>query len=323
MSEYFHATTNRLTTEAVHEGHIDFTDSVPTLEKDAVIDDRYVIQERLGMGTQATVYRASDTMLEEEVALKIMKISGDEALDRAVREAAVTEALGRSAGVVAFKGAGISSESGHDVPYIALELCEAGNLRKVWRDTPEGPMAIEGVKKALLPALRGLDTVHQAGLTHRDVKPENILLADTGEGKLSDFGIVRGEADAVEELQYYDLPLEVVAAPLTATDRGNFTMNYAPPEVLIQGALFTPEGDVYSASLVACEALTGAHPWRHIMVPGIQYADGIMRYQPEIRQPQNGNIPREVLDFLGGKGLASNPKDRATTPELIECLESL
>lgn len=324
MSGYTYATTNRLTSGAVQHEQVDFVSTPPLLDEGVVIDGRYSIQGRLGGGSQAIVYQAEDKICGEDVALKMLAVRDEVALGRAIREAAVTEALGREAGIVAFKGAGISSEIGHDVPYIALELCENGSLRNVLRQVSEGPVAIEGIKKALIPVLQGIEAVHGAGLIHRDVKPDNIFLKNTGEGKIGDFGIVRAGIDTAEELRHYDLTPEVAAEALTVTNGGHMcTKSYAPPEVLIQGALFTPAGDAYGASLVACEVITGRHPYSYIMKPGIDYVDGVTRYDPKVEQPKAGSVSAEVLDFLKYKGLAADPKERATPAELRECIETL
>jgi serine/threonine protein kinase, bacterial len=127
-------------------------------------------------------------------------------------------------------------------PFLVMELIEGGTLRELL--TERGPMPPHAVAAVLRPVLGGLAAAHRAGLVHRDVKPENVLISDEGDVKIVDFGLVRA----------------VAAAGITSTSVILGTAAYLSPEQVRDGNA-SPRSDVYAAGIVAYELLTGQTPF--------------------------------------------------------------
>ena len=123
-----------------------------------------------------------------------------------------------------------------------MELVEGGTLRELLRE--RGPMPPHAVAAVLAPILGGLAAAHRAGLVHRDVKPENVLISDDGEVKIADFGLVRAVAEA----------------KITSTSVILGTAAYLSPEQVGTGDA-GPRSDVYGVGILAYELLTGATPF--------------------------------------------------------------
>ncbi|MCB1263968.1 MAG: serine/threonine protein kinase [Mycobacterium sp.] len=188
----------------------------------------------------STVYRGLDARLDRPVALKVMdaRYARDQQfLTRFQREARSIARL-RHPGLVAIHDQG--NDATH--PFLVMELIEGGTLRELLRE--RGPMPPHAVAAVLRPVLGGLGVAHRAGLVHRDVKPENVLISDDGEVKLADFGLVRAIADA----------------GITSTSVILGTAAYLSPEQVL-GRSTGPRSDVYSAGVMAFELLTGRTPF--------------------------------------------------------------
>ncbi len=149
----------------------------------------------IATGGMSTVYRGLDTRLDRPVALKVMdsRYSGDvQFLTRFQREAKAVARL-KGDGLVAVYDQGGGSP-GDEPPFLVMELIDGGTLRELLRE--RGPMPPHAVAAVLTPICNGLAVAHAAGLVHRDVKPENVLISDDGEVKIADFGLVRAVAEA-------------------------------------------------------------------------------------------------------------------------------
>ncbi len=213
---------------------------------------RYQILERLGEGGMATVYRARDTRLEREVAVKLIRRSAfpaemlDRILARFEREAKSLARLTHP-GIVRVYDCGE-----HDgAPYLVLELCGGGDLRQRLQGKPiDWREAIQ----LILPIARALRFSHQQGVIHRDVKPSNIIFNSSGEPMLSDFGIAK-------ILEYDD------AATLTGTGVGIGTPGYMAPEQWMGET--SPQSDQYGLGVVLYELLTGRKPYEADTPAGI------------------------------------------------------
>lgn len=203
------------------------------------LDGRYRVEATLARGGMATVYRALDTRLDRVVALKVMHPElavDDEFVARFIGEARSAAQLAHPAVVAVF-------DQGEDdgAVFLAMEYIEGRTLRQVLRD--RGRLAPDHALDLIEPVLAALGAAHAAGIVHRDVKPENVLVGDDGRVKVADFGLARALSDAS-----------------TAT-RGLLlgTVNYISPEqALGEGA--TPRSDVYSAGVMLYEMLTGVAP---------------------------------------------------------------
>ena len=207
---------------------------------------RYQILEVLGEGGMATVYKAFDTRLEREVALKVIRrevFSHDEMdmlLKRFEREAKSTAGLSHPNIVPVidygeFEGA----------PYLVMVYLPGGTLKGLlgkpipWR---------EAIQK-ILPIAKALEYVHDRNIINRDVKPSNILLTENGEPLLTDFGLVKLFEDKGKD-----------TTSITGSGQGLGTPDYMAPEQWTGEA--TAQSDLYSLGVVLYEMITGHRPYK-------------------------------------------------------------
>jgi serine/threonine protein kinase, bacterial len=169
-----------------------------------------------------------------------------------------------------------------------MELIEGGTLRELL--TERGPMPPHAVAAVLGPVLGGLAAAHRAGLVHRDVKPENVLISDEGEIKIADFGLVRA----------------VAAAGITSTSVILGTAAYLSPEQVRDGNA-SPRSDVYAVGIVAYELLTGRTPFSGDSALSVAY----QRLDTDVPAPSAviDGVP-EQFDELVGRATARDPADR-------------
>jgi eukaryotic-like serine/threonine-protein kinase len=205
----------------------------------SVAGGRYRLERPLGYGGMATVYLARDSELGRPVAVKLLaeNAAGDDGLrERFVREARLAARLSHPNVVSVF-------DAGEDGgrPYIVMEHVEGETLSDLL--ARRGPLPAEDARTLALQAARGLAHAHAAGLVHRDVKPQNLLLREDGTLKIADFGIARAA--------------EGTALTQAGTVLG--TAAYVAPEQAL-GEEVTPASDVYSLGAVLYELLTGRPP---------------------------------------------------------------
>jgi serine/threonine protein kinase/beta-lactam-binding protein with PASTA domain len=206
-----------------------------------VLEGRYRVVQRIARGGMSTVYSAVDQRLEREVAVKVMSasLSSDPAFaDRFAREARVAAKLSHPNAVSVYD----QGTDGRDV-FLVMELVRGRTLRDLIRE--RGALHPALAVSIMEPVLGALAAAHRAGLVHRDVKPENILLSDDGAVKVADFGLARAvEADATS----------------TRTGLMMGTVAYCPPEQISRGTA-DARSDVYAAGIVLFELLTGSAPY--------------------------------------------------------------
>ena len=209
---------------------------------------RYVLADRLGEGGSAQVYRAVDTRLDRPVAIKLFRLAGADAsqVRRYAQEARVLADLSHPSLVALLDvGADVAPGTG-PVAFLVMELVEGRTLRELVADGPLDAATTADVGHQLA---QGLAHAHRAGVVHRDVKPSNVLVADTtpASGRrdapalpvvLADFGIAASDA----------------AMPASRTD-DRATASYQSPEQAL-GEQAGPASDVYSLGLVLLECLT-------------------------------------------------------------------
>ncbi len=206
-----------------------------------VLDGRYRVGPRIARGGMATVYEALDLRLDRVCAVKVMHSGlGDDHdfASRFVREARSAARLSHPNVVGVF-------DQGDDdgTLFLAMEYVPGHTLRDVIRK--EAPMAPAKALTLIEPVLAALGAAHQAGLIHRDVKPENVLLADDGRVKVADFGLARA-----------------VSAETQHTATGGVligTVSYLAPELVVDGRS-DARSDVYAAGVLLYELLTGRKP---------------------------------------------------------------
>ena len=252
----------------------------------ALLDGRYRVEARIATGGMSTVYRGLDVRLDRPVALKVMdaRYAGDrEFLTRFQREARAIARL-KSPGLVAIYDQG--NDTAH--PFLVMELVTGGTLRELLRE--RGPMPPHAVVAVLAPVLSGLGAAHRAGLVHRDVKPENVLISVDGEVKLADFGLVRATTEA----------------GITSTSVILGTAAYLSPEQVL-GEETGPRSDVYAVGIMAFELLTGTTPFKgdSAIVIAHQHLD---RDVPPPGSLIDG-VPPEFDDFIA-RATAREPEAR-------------
>lgn len=207
-----------------------------------VLDDRYEIVRRLAGGGMATVYLATDLRLSRTVAIKVMResVSSDEEF------VARFDAEARAAAHLSHPNVVSVFDQGHDLgrPYIVMEYIQGYTLRNlITREAPMDPLRALDI---IEPVVGALAAAHAAGLIHRDVKPENVLISDRGQIKVADFGLARA----------------VTAATHTGTSGVVIgTVSYIAPELVLHDRADT-RSDVYSAGIMLYEMLTGVKPHR-------------------------------------------------------------
>ncbi|MER7753384.1 Stk1 family PASTA domain-containing Ser/Thr kinase [Kitasatospora sp. NPDC097643] len=212
-----------------------------------LLDGRYRVQQRIATGGMATVYKGTDTRLDRVVALKVMHpaLAGDEGFTaRFIREAKAIARLSHPNVVNVFD----QGADGGNV-FLAMEYVPGRTLRDLLRD--RGALSVRAALDVLEPVLAALGAAHRAGLVHRDVKPENVLITESGLVKVADFGLVRmlNAADG--------------APTSTTTATGGTvmgTVSYLAPEQILPDAPTDQRVDVYAAGILLYEMLTGRRP---------------------------------------------------------------
>jgi serine/threonine-protein kinase len=205
---------------------------------DKVLDGRYRVLSHLADGGMATVYIALDERLDRKVALKVMHpdLAKDESFVQRFRREARSAAILSHPNVVAVYDQG--EDDGH--VFLAMELVNGVTLRQVMHS--EGPLTPRAALDIFDPVLQALGAAHSAGLIHRDVKPENVILREDGTVKVADFGLARAIANTTLTTQT-GLLLGTVA--------------YLSPEQVERG-IADARSDVYAAGLLLFEMLTGS-----------------------------------------------------------------
>jgi serine/threonine protein kinase, bacterial len=251
-----------------------------------LLDGRYRIATKIATGGTSTVYRGMDTRLDRPVALKVMdsRYAGDQQFLTRFQLEARTVARLKDPGLVAVYDQGLDARH----PFLVMELVEGGTLRELL--TERGPMPPHAVAAVLRPVLGGLAAAHRAGMVHRDVKPENVLISDEGSVKIVDFGLVRA----------------VAAAGITSTSVILGTAAYLSPEQVRDGNA-SPRSDVYATGIVAYELLTGQTPFSGDSPLSVAY----QRLDTDVPAPGTviAGVPAQ-FDELVRRATAREPADR-------------
>ncbi len=265
---------------------------------------RYELKDLVGSGGMSSVYCAFDTLLERNVALKILHehfTADEEHVERFLREARAVAQLSHP-NIVTVIDRG--EEDGKQ--FIVFELVDGENLKELVERG--GPLPVRRALELGLEIARALAFAHGQGLIHRDVKPQNVLLAADGHAKVTDFGIVRS--------------LDAVSQTETGTVLG--TSHYIAPEQA-RGEQVDTLTDVYSFGIVMWELLAGEVPY-----PGDSFLAVAMKH---VNDPVPSLLERRAdtplrLASLVESCMAKRPADRppsmdAVAAELEACLAEL
>ena len=264
---------------------------------------RYYLTERLGEGGMAVVYKAYDTRLERDIAIKIIRREAfseealEEVLKRFEREAKSLAKLSHP-NIVKVHDFGEHEGS----PYLVMEYLPGGTLKKLLGE----PIPWQEAVRLILPVARGVSYAHQRGVLHRDIKPANVLITESGEPMLSDFGI----AKMLEGEQ---------TTALTGSGMAIGTPEYMAPEQWT--GTTSPFSDQYSLGIVLYELVTGRKPY----VADTPAAILIKQATEPLPSPRKfkSDLP-ESLEHVLLKTLAREPEDRYKNIDaLIDALEGL
>lgn len=219
-----------------------------------LLEGRYRVDELLAVGGMSRVYRGTDTRLERAVAIKVMdsRLAADPSFrGRFEREARAIARIDHP-GVIGVFDQGEHGGPPQPLVFLVMELVNGGTLRDVL--VQRGALPLPEALAVFEAVLGALAAAHAQGLTHRDVKPENVLISRTGAVKVADFGLVTAAAQA-----------HVSAAGVILG-----TVAYLSPEQ-VTGATVDARSDVYAAGVLFYELLTGAPPYGGDHVLSVAY----------------------------------------------------
>ena len=263
------------------------------------INDRYEIIKSIGEGGMANVYLAYDTILERNVAVKILRgdLSNDEKFVRRFQREALSASSLNHPNIVEMYDVG--EENG--VFYIVMEYIDGKTLKQLIKK--RGHLTIPEAIDIMIQLTQGLSVAHNSYIIHRDIKPQNIMVLEDGLVKITDFGIA----------------MAINAADLTQTNSVMGSVHYLPPEQAA-GKGSTIKSDIYSLGILFYEMLAGTMPFRGETAVEIALKH-IKDPMPSIRKV-NPKVPQSVENIIY-KCTAKNPKNRySSVMELEEDLKS-
>jgi len=238
----------------------------------------YVIVSPLGAGGMGEVWRARDTRLDREVAVKVLPdhlAKNPEALERFEREARAVAALSHP-NILAIHDFG----SANGVVYAVMELLEGENLRsRMLRSALPWRKALE----AVVAVADGLTAAHAKGMVHRDLKPENIFLTSDGRTKILDFGLARWSHPAAAGTQV-SAPTESMTEPGTVLG----TVGYMSPEQ-VRGAALDARSDIFSLGCVLYELIAGRRAFSR--PSAVETMSAILNEDPPEMKDSSRQIP--------------------------------
>ena len=250
------------------------------------LPSRYAVQDLVAHGGMGDVYRAADERLGRVVAIKVLAeryARQDEFRKRFLREARTAATLTGEPNVVAIYDVGETTDA---VPFIVMEHVPEGTVAD---RLAAGPVPTELAMRWLAQAAAALDSAHARGIVHRDVKPANLLVAEDGSLRVSDFGIARAAGEDT----------------LTAAGTVLGSTGYMAPEQA-RGEPSTPATDRYALACVAFELLTGRRPFARDAVAAEAAAHA---YESPPLVGDLAPLPA-ALDAVFERGLAKRPSDR-------------
>ena len=261
-----------------------------------VLSGRYRIDEPIGRGGMASVYRGYDLTLGREVAIKILdrELADDNAFRTRFRLEAQAASRMAHPTIVRVYDAGEDSLTSPDgtvrpVPFIVMELVKGRLLKEI---IAAGPVPVTDAVRYVDGILEALEYSHRAGVVHRDIKPGNVMVTDAGQVKVMDFGIARAVSDS--------------SSTVAETTQILGTAAYFSPEQA-KGEPVDARADVYSTGVVLYELLTGRQPFRGESPVAVAYQH--VSEAPVPPSEVNETVPR-ALDTVALRALAKDPFQR-------------
>ena len=250
------------------------------------INDRYEIEKLIGEGGMANVYLARDTILDRRVAVKVLRgdLAGDEKFVRRFQREALSASSLSHPNIVEIYDVG--EDEGNF--YIVMEYIEGKTLKQLIKK--RGVLSISETMDIMLQLLDALASAHDSYIIHRDIKPQNIMIKDSGLVKITDFGIA----------------VALNSTELTQTNSVMGSVHYLPPEQA-SGKGSTIRSDIYSLGILMFEMLTGKVPFN-----GDSAVEIALKHMkdplPSVREI-NPVVPQSVENIIL-KAAAKNPKNR-------------
>ena len=250
------------------------------------IDGRYQIIRTIGEGGMANVYLAYDTILDREVAVKILRgdLAGDEKfVKRFQREAKAASSLNHPNIVEMYD---VGEDDGNY--FLVMEFVDGRTLKSLVKK--RGALSLTEVIDIMLQLTSGIAHAHDSYLIHRDLKPQNVLMLEDGRAKITDFGIA----------------VALNSTELTQTNSVMGSVHYLPPEQANGGGA-SVKSDIYSLGILMYELLIGKLPFKG--ENAVEIAIKHMKEPiPSVRS-QNESIPQSIENIIL-KACAKNPKNR-------------
>ena len=250
------------------------------------INDRYEIIKSIGEGGMANVYLAYDTILDRNVAIKVLRgdLANDEKFVRRFQREALSASSLSHPNIVAMYDVG----EDNGLYYIVMEYVEGKTLKQLLKK--RGSLTLSEAIDIMLQLTDGMAHAHDSYIVHRDLKPQNIMIQDDGQIKITDFGI----AMALNSTQ------------LTQTNSVMGSVHYLPPEQAA-GKGTTIKSDIYSMGIIFYELLTGELPFKGDSAVEIALKQ-MKEPLPDVHK-LNNDIPQSIENIIL-KSTAKNPKNR-------------
>src|SRR5215216_6766715 len=254
-----------------------------------ILNDRYELEQKIGEGGMARVYRGRDLRLNRQVAIKVLHshyASDTNFLQRFHHEAQAAANL-RHPNIVDVYDVGQDG----DTHYIVMEYVAGSDLKALLMRS--GALPIEQAVYVSECAANGLDAAHRVGLVHRDIKPQNIIVGPGGQVKITDFGIAKS----------------ALSTAMTETGVTFGTADYISPEQA-RGQPATPRSDIYSLGVTLYEMLTGRLPFTGDSAIGVAMQH--VSAEPPPPRMYAPRIPAQ-LEALVLRALSKDPAQRPAT----------
>ncbi len=250
------------------------------------INDRYEIIRSIGEGGMANVYLAYDTILDRNVAIKVLRgdLANDEKFVRRFQREALSASSLSHPNIVAMYDVG----EDNGLYYIVMEYVEGKTLKQLLKK--RGNLTLSEAIDIMLQLTDGMAHAHDSYIVHRDLKPQNIMIQDDGQIKITDFGI----AMALNSTQ------------LTQTNSVMGSVHYLPPEQAA-GKGTTIKSDIYSMGIIFYELLTGELPFKGDSAVEIALKQ-MKEPLPDVHK-LNPDIPQSIENIIL-RSTAKNPKNR-------------
>jgi len=247
---------------------------------------RYELREKLGEGGMGVVWRAFDTVLNTDVALKMLLDANDTTALKLFYEECHKQSALAHPNIVEIRDVGVFDEDDQRQPYLVMPLLRGNTLAAIIRSSPQ-PLSTERCVDIISQACRGLQAAHDFGLLHRDIKPSNLFILEDDSVKIIDFGVAH-------------------RLDVSRTRSRKGTLLYMSPEQLSMKPL-TRASDVFSLAVVCYEVITRRQPFLAASEDAV--IEAIRHMNPPPASSINPNVSVSLSQVLC-KAMAKDPRHR-------------